>query len=86
MTQISNNPNWRPLINSYHFYSYFVVVACTAIMYDWALTLGKEIELIWRQHWSLMTVLYFLVRYAGIPFTVMDMLISLPSVSVTDAG
>ncbi|KAG1844772.1 hypothetical protein C8R48DRAFT_735259 [Suillus tomentosus] len=26
------------------------------------LTLGQEIELIWRQRWSLMTVLYLVVR------------------------
>jgi hypothetical protein len=86
MTQISNYPSWWPLIDSYRFYSYFVVAACTAMMYDWALTLGKEIELIWRHRWSFMTVLYFLVRYTGIPFSVMDMLISVPSISVTSAG
>lgn len=33
-----------------------------------------------------MTFLYLIVRYAGIPFSVMAMLISLPSVLVTDAG
>ncbi|KAJ8592186.1 hypothetical protein M405DRAFT_859994 [Rhizopogon salebrosus TDB-379] len=39
-----------------------------------ALTFGQEFELIWRQRWSLMTVLYLIVRYAGIPFVVIQSL------------
>ncbi|KAG1787070.1 uncharacterized protein HD556DRAFT_1411143 [Suillus plorans] len=34
--------------------------------YDWALTFGQEVELVWRQPWSLMTVMYLSVRYLGI--------------------
>ncbi|KAG1798102.1 uncharacterized protein HD556DRAFT_1306152 [Suillus plorans] len=30
------------------------------------LIFGREVELVWRQHWSFMTVLYLSVRYAGI--------------------
>ncbi|KAG1830692.1 hypothetical protein DFJ58DRAFT_267579 [Suillus subalutaceus] len=29
-------------------------------MYDWALTFGQEVKLIWRQRWSLMTFLYLI--------------------------
>ncbi|KAG1740868.1 uncharacterized protein EDB91DRAFT_342854 [Suillus paluster] len=44
----------------------------------------RKVELVWRQRWSLMTVLYLSVRYAGILYTVIYMLGSLPSVSLTD--
>ncbi|KAG1788432.1 uncharacterized protein HD556DRAFT_1447831 [Suillus plorans] len=45
------------------------VAAFVGVMYDWvfsALTFGQEVELVWRQRWSLMTVLYLSVRYLGI--------------------
>ncbi|KAG1773458.1 hypothetical protein EDD22DRAFT_857673, partial [Suillus occidentalis] len=40
------------------------------VVYDWVLTIGQEIELIWRQRWSLMSVLYLVIRYIGIPYSV----------------
>ncbi|KAG1776530.1 hypothetical protein EV702DRAFT_337991 [Suillus placidus] len=49
------------------------------------LTLRQEIELIWRQRWSLMTVLYLIIRYIGLPYSVVNILINMPSVSLTDA-
>ncbi|KAG1883247.1 hypothetical protein F4604DRAFT_281976 [Suillus subluteus] len=49
-----------------------------------ALTFGQEVELIWRQRWSLMTVLYLSVRYVGIGCAVMNILISVPTISMTD--
>ncbi|KAG1787619.1 uncharacterized protein HD556DRAFT_1501557 [Suillus plorans] len=36
----------------------FPVASFVLVMYDWALTFGQEVELVWRQRWSLMTVLY----------------------------
>ncbi|KAG2032091.1 hypothetical protein BDR03DRAFT_970889 [Suillus americanus] len=44
------------------------------IMVFSALTFAQEVELIWRQRWSLMTFLYLSVRYAGIGYVVMVML------------
>ncbi|KAG2107446.1 uncharacterized protein F5147DRAFT_837373 [Suillus discolor] len=44
----------------------FAAAAFVVITYDWALTFGQEVELVWRQRWSLMTVLYLSVRYLGI--------------------
>jgi hypothetical protein len=67
-------------------FSYFVVASSVAMTYDWALTLGKEIELIWMQRWSHMTILYLSVRYCGILTYVANILASLPSVSLSDAG
>ncbi|KAG2032568.1 hypothetical protein BDR03DRAFT_969728 [Suillus americanus] len=49
-----------------------------------ALTFGQEVELIWRQRWSLMTFLYLSVRYAGMGHVVMVMLMTVPTVSMTD--
>lgn len=77
---------WWPVIESYSLCSFFLVATCTAVVYDWALNLGKEYELIWSQRWSLVTILYLGVRYLGMPYTVIYMLESLPSVSVTDKG
>ncbi|KAG1784838.1 uncharacterized protein HD556DRAFT_179211 [Suillus plorans] len=38
-----------------------------------------------RQRWSLMTVLYLIIRYIGIPYSVVYLLATMPSVSLTDA-
>jgi hypothetical protein len=56
------------------------------MVYDWVLTLGQEIELIFRQRWSLMTVLYLVIRYIGLPYSVANVLQNMPLVSLTDAG
>ncbi|KAG2048415.1 hypothetical protein BDR06DRAFT_962648 [Suillus hirtellus] len=66
MTIVFNDPAWWPIIDGNYFYSYFVVAAFVGATYDWALTFGQEVELIWRQRWSLMTFLYLSSRYLGI--------------------
>ncbi|KAG2370044.1 hypothetical protein BDR07DRAFT_335282 [Suillus spraguei] len=83
MILVSNDPSC-PVVTLNQFYSYIAVASFTAVIYDWALTLGQEVELVWRQHWSLITVLYLAVRYAGMPYVIMFMLGSLPSVPLTD--
>ncbi|KAG2048194.1 hypothetical protein BDR06DRAFT_976166 [Suillus hirtellus] len=47
MTIVSNDPTWWPSINAYHFASYFGVATFVGVMYDWALTFGQEVKLIW---------------------------------------
>lgn len=84
MTIVSNDPSLWPVIYLIRFLSYFLVSACAALLYDYVLTIGKEIELIWSQRWSLMTVLYFSIRYAGLLNAVIFIL-NTPSVSVSDA-
>ncbi|KAG1849755.1 hypothetical protein F4604DRAFT_89330 [Suillus subluteus] len=69
MTLVSNDP----------------IAASVGVMYDWVLTFGREVELIWRQRWSLMTLLYLSVRYAGMGYVVMTMLGDVPTISMTDA-
>ncbi|KAG2032125.1 hypothetical protein BDR03DRAFT_970982 [Suillus americanus] len=86
MTVVSNDPIWWPLINASVNGSYFGVAASVGVMYDWALTLAQEVELIWRQRWSLMTFLYLSVRYAELAYIVMAILISVPTISMTDTS
>ncbi|KAG1796252.1 uncharacterized protein HD556DRAFT_1360204, partial [Suillus plorans] len=68
MTLVSNDPSWWPFINASLISSYFAVAACAAVIYDWVLTFGQEVELVWGRRWSLMTVLYIIARYLGIGF------------------
>lgn len=63
-----------------------MIAAGVVVVYDWVLTLGQEVELIWRQRWSFMTVLYLLIRYVGLPYSVIGVLVTMPSVSLTDTG
>ncbi|KIK42683.1 hypothetical protein CY34DRAFT_804671 [Suillus luteus UH-Slu-Lm8-n1] len=74
MTFVSNDPSLWPYIDSQVFFDYWMVAAGVVVAYDWALTVGQEIELIWRQCWSLMTVLYLVIRYIGIPYSVVNVL------------
>ncbi|KAG2048451.1 hypothetical protein BDR06DRAFT_1013018 [Suillus hirtellus] len=52
----------------------FAVAAFVVVTYDWGLTFAQEVELVWRQHWSLMTVLYLGVRYLGIVYAALTIL------------
>ncbi|KAG2341202.1 hypothetical protein BDR05DRAFT_965555 [Suillus weaverae] len=69
MTVVSNDPSWWPTINWNIVYSYWTVAAGTVVVYDWVLTLGQE-----RQRWSLITVLYLIIRYIGLPYFVVYIL------------
>ncbi|KIK33403.1 hypothetical protein CY34DRAFT_813638 [Suillus luteus UH-Slu-Lm8-n1] len=85
MTFVSNDTSWWSVINVDLFYSYWMIAAGVVVVYDWVLTIGQEIELIWRQRWSLMTVLYLVIRYIGIPYSVYQHTASMVFVSLTDA-
>ncbi|KAG2126236.1 hypothetical protein DEU56DRAFT_983012 [Suillus clintonianus] len=74
MTLVSDDPSYWPLINSFRIDSYFIVAAFVAVTYDWVLTFGQEVELVWRQRWSLMAILYLSVRYLGVLFVIMNIL------------
>ncbi|KAG2139209.1 uncharacterized protein EDB93DRAFT_1330315 [Suillus bovinus] len=84
MTIILNDPTLWLAINANHFDSYFVVAAFVGLMYDWALTFGQEVELVWRQRWSLMTFVYLSVRYLGIFSAALNVLNNVPTISQTD--
>ncbi|KAG2101153.1 hypothetical protein BD769DRAFT_188876 [Suillus cothurnatus] len=85
MTVVSNDHSRWPFINLALFFSYWTVAAGVVVIYDWVLTLGQEIELIWKQRWSLMTVLYLVIRYSGIPYSIVNILGNMTLVSLTDA-
>ncbi|KAG2114270.1 uncharacterized protein F5147DRAFT_21063 [Suillus discolor] len=72
MTFVSNDPAWWPFMNVTvtQIFSYWTVATGVVVVYDWVLTLGQEIELIWRKRWSFMTLLYLIIRYIGIPYSV----------------
>ncbi|KAG2346120.1 hypothetical protein BDR05DRAFT_1057759 [Suillus weaverae] len=72
MTVISNDPSWWPLIKFNLVFNYFAVASFTAVVYDWVLTFGKEIELVWRKRCSLVSVLYVSLRYLGISYVGYD--------------
>lgn len=74
MTYISNDPAWWSIISGALLLDYFVVASFAVVVYDWALTFGQEFELVWKQHWSLMTLLYVCVRYVGILFSIVRIL------------
>ncbi|KAG1739510.1 hypothetical protein EDD22DRAFT_851957 [Suillus occidentalis] len=52
---------------------HFAVAASVVVVYDWVLTVGQEIELIW-------------ICYIGIPYSFANVLESIPFVSLMDAG
>ncbi|KAG1798427.1 uncharacterized protein HD556DRAFT_1440134 [Suillus plorans] len=74
MAIVSNDPSWWPTITLGILYSYWMVAAGLVVLYDWVLTFGQEIELIWRKRWTLMTVLYIVIRYIGILYSVIIVL------------
>ncbi|KAG2147878.1 uncharacterized protein EDB93DRAFT_393137 [Suillus bovinus] len=87
MTIVSNNPAWWLIIHAYpSSFSYWTVATFVIMSYDWALTFGLEVELIWRQRWSLMTVLHLTLRYLGISYAALYiiMLCQGPIISLTD--
>lgn len=42
------------------------VVGATMLLYDYFLTLGMEVDLVWSSHWSPMNVVFIAQRY--LPF------------------
>ncbi|KIK40694.1 hypothetical protein CY34DRAFT_253645 [Suillus luteus UH-Slu-Lm8-n1] len=83
MTYVSNNPSWWQYIYWCYIFNYFLVASSTAVVYDWALTFAQEFDLVWKQRWSFMNVLYVCVRYIGIVYSTTYILANLP-VSMTD--
>jgi len=53
-------------VNSMRLVTYFDVVGATIFLYDYLLTLGMEVNLVWSSKWTFMKVLYFAQRY--LPF------------------
>ncbi|KAG2032140.1 hypothetical protein BDR03DRAFT_971049 [Suillus americanus] len=75
MTLVSNDPNRWHIINADRIGSYVIVAASVGVFYDSALTFAQEVELVWRQRWSLMTVLYLSLRHIGIVYAVINILV-----------
>ncbi|OAX33503.1 hypothetical protein K503DRAFT_518714 [Rhizopogon vinicolor AM-OR11-026] len=84
MTIVSNDPSWWPENDVYRFLSYSIVASSAMVTYDWVLTFGQEVDLVWRKRWSLMTFLYLSVRYIGILYSANMILWNLHTVLLTD--
>ncbi|OAX36649.1 hypothetical protein K503DRAFT_287440 [Rhizopogon vinicolor AM-OR11-026] len=80
MTIVSNDPSWWPEIDTHRFFSYFLVASSAMVTYDWVLTFGQEVDLVWRKRWSLMTLLYLSVRYIGILYSANMILCTYPRI------
>ncbi|KIJ64682.1 hypothetical protein HYDPIDRAFT_28053 [Hydnomerulius pinastri MD-312] len=46
--------------------NYIALVITTAVVYDYVLTLLREIEYIWKKPWTSMSTIFFVVRYIGL--------------------
>ncbi|KAJ8594581.1 hypothetical protein M405DRAFT_475871 [Rhizopogon salebrosus TDB-379] len=73
MTVTSNSPSFWPLIEANYLWFKFSVAATAIIFYDYGLVFRREVELIWRERWSLTTVLYLITRYLGLAIVVIQM-------------
>lgn len=49
--------------------TYVTVAFLALLVYDWIISLDREVSRIWRSDWSLVKVLYLYTRYA--PLSVM---------------
>lgn len=76
------SPSWLPLLASIRVYSYFIAASSVVVAYDWALTFGQEVELVWRQRWSFTTALFLCVRYIGMSYAAVFVFSIIPSASV----
>ncbi|KAH9836385.1 uncharacterized protein C8Q71DRAFT_858367 [Rhodofomes roseus] len=58
----------------YYFENFLYFSATTLCCYDWCLTLGREIDLIWKSEQSLVTILFYGLRYPAVLNTVIELL------------
>ncbi|KAG2107278.1 uncharacterized protein F5147DRAFT_837520 [Suillus discolor] len=63
---LDDNPGWWMLVNLNRDYTDYIAASSVVVAYDWALTFGQEVDLVWRQRWSSMTALFLGLRYIGV--------------------
>ncbi|KAG2149122.1 uncharacterized protein EDB93DRAFT_362038 [Suillus bovinus] len=86
MTLASNILFFGPFIKASRIDSYFAVASAVGLIYDWALTFGQEVELIWKKRWSLMTAMYLSVRYVGLIYSIIRVLLFIPVTTAVSPG
>jgi hypothetical protein len=47
MSSVSDDASWLALVDAYRVYGYFIAASSVVVLYDWALTFGQEIDLVW---------------------------------------
>jgi len=83
---MSSDPGWWRLVNLNRDYTDYIAASSVVVAYDWALTFGQEVDLVWRQRWSSMTALFLCLRYIGVLYAAVFVFSILPSDSVTNKG
>ncbi|KAG2082740.1 uncharacterized protein F5147DRAFT_660401 [Suillus discolor] len=89
---VLNDPSWWPIINLNIGLSYWIVAAGVMVVYDWVLTLGQEIELIWIRYIGILYSVYVSrptdwYRADSSSLTISAIVMEwMPFVSLTDAG
>ncbi|KAG2060870.1 hypothetical protein BDR06DRAFT_1002090 [Suillus hirtellus] len=63
---MSSDPGRWMLGNLNRDYTDYIAASSVVVAYDWALTFGQEVDLVWRQRWSFMTALFLSLRYIGV--------------------
>ncbi|KAG1790806.1 uncharacterized protein HD556DRAFT_1487914 [Suillus plorans] len=58
MTMVSDDPAWWLTINANRSLSYYIVAVLVGVTYDWALTFGQEVELIWVRYLGILSAAY----------------------------
>ncbi|KAI6168192.1 hypothetical protein EDD17DRAFT_1532542 [Pisolithus thermaeus] len=61
-------------VSAFHQYLEVQFAMITLMVYDHAITLGKEYDLFWRGPLSLSKVLYLLIRYLTLTFSAISLL------------
>ncbi|KAG2126597.1 hypothetical protein DEU56DRAFT_915984 [Suillus clintonianus] len=62
----------QPALASLQVSDYLSLTASVVVTYDFLLLLGREVELVWKRPWSLMSSLYVVVRYLGLALAIID--------------
>ncbi|KAH7919993.1 hypothetical protein BV22DRAFT_1133425 [Leucogyrophana mollusca] len=56
----------EPVVQSLYYNNCFSVVIATLLVYDYLMMIGREVEYVWQRPMSLMSFLYYVVRYLGL--------------------
>ncbi|KIJ64809.1 hypothetical protein HYDPIDRAFT_28171 [Hydnomerulius pinastri MD-312] len=62
---------------------YMSVMIATAVVYDYILTFPAEVEHIWKRPWTSMSVMFFVLRYVGVPVAIIGAFYGSPMISGT---
>ncbi|KAG1755261.1 uncharacterized protein EDB91DRAFT_1098003 [Suillus paluster] len=62
----------QPDVANLQLSDYLSLTASVVVTYDFLLLLGREVDLVWKRSWTLMSSLYVVVRYLGLALAMID--------------